>query len=82
MLSENEPLSALCCKILEVQNEKSELASTTVTISNLDCEEPEKVIMMTNFGRVSSELEEILFGEDGPEIFIGLGLGTYKVVLN
>ena len=33
------------------------------SISNLDCEEPEKVIsiLMTNFGRVSSEADKILF---------------------
>ena len=60
-----------------VQNEKPEQAKTTVTISNLDCEEPEK--LMSNFGRVSSEPEEILFGDDGPEILIGVGLATYKV---
>ena len=28
---------------------------------------------------MSSELEEILFGEDKPEILIGVGPGTYKV---
>ena len=69
------------CNILGVQNEKSGQASTTVTISNLNCEEPEKVSskLMTNFGRVSSEPEEILFGEDGPEVLIGVGSGTYKV---
>ena len=60
--------SVLYCKILGVQNEKSEQASTTVTISNLDHEEPERVIskLKRNFVRVSSEPEEILFGEDGP----------------
>ena len=51
-LSENEPPSVLYCKILGGQNEKSGQASTTITISNLDCKEPEKVISkaMTNFG--------------------------------
>ena len=34
---------------------------------------------MKNFGRVSSEPEEILFGEGGPEILIGVCSGTYKV---
>ena len=65
------------CKILVVQNEKSEQELTTVTIRNLDCEKYEKVVskLMTNFGKVSSEPEEILFGEDGLEILIG----TYKV---
>ena len=58
--------------MLVVKIEKFEHASTTVTIRNLDGEEPGKVInkLMTNFGRVSSEPEEILFGEDGPEILI------------
>ena len=52
-----------------------------MTSTNLDCEEPAKVInkLKTNFGRVSSESEEILFGEDGPEILIVVGSGTYKV---
>ena len=80
-LSENEPPSVLYCKFLGGQDEKSEQASTTVTISNLNCEEPEKVIskLMTNFGRVSSSLKEILFGEGGPEILISVGSGTYVI---
>ena len=34
---------------------------------------------MTNFDGVPSKPEEILFGEDGPEILIGVGSGTYTV---
>ena len=52
-----------------------------MTIRNLACEEPKRVNskLMTNFGRVSSEPEEILFGEDAPEVLIDVGSGTYKV---
>ena len=34
---------------------------------------------MSSFGEVVSEPEEILFGENAPEILIGVGSGNYKV---
>jgi hypothetical protein len=76
-----EPIGVLFCKIVGVQNEQPQEPPTTVTISHLDCENPKEVIskLMSSFGEVVSEPEEILFGENAPEILIGVGSGNYKV---
>jgi hypothetical protein len=63
-----------------VCNEKPEEPLTTVIIGQLDTEQTYLISkLMPLFGKVVSEPEEILFGEDEQTILSGVGPRNYKI---